>query len=84
MAHGTLCQTDLVGPDSKSPCKAAIRSPPPLAPQFTFWHRSTPNPHQPKALPSSSAARKLALENSAFQDANESPPSPSPSKAAAA
>ncbi|KAL6753786.1 hypothetical protein V8C86DRAFT_3028560, partial [Haematococcus lacustris] len=36
------------------------------------------------SLPSSSAARESALENSEQEDANKSPPSPSPSKAAAA
>ncbi|GFH26665.1 hypothetical protein HaLaN_24848, partial [Haematococcus lacustris] len=46
--------------------------------------RSTPNPHQPKGLPSSSAARQPALENSEQEDASKSPPSPSLSKAAAA
>ncbi|KAJ9514676.1 hypothetical protein QJQ45_028444 [Haematococcus lacustris] len=46
--------------------------------------RSASNPQQPKALPSRSAARESALENSEQEDANKSPPSPSPSKAAAA
>ncbi|GFH15357.1 hypothetical protein HaLaN_11567 [Haematococcus lacustris] len=42
-------------------------------------------PGAPKALPSSSAARQLAIANSELEDANsKSPPSPSPSKAAAA
>ncbi|GFH22450.1 hypothetical protein HaLaN_19920, partial [Haematococcus lacustris] len=47
--------------------------------------RSAPIPYQPKALPSSSAARQSALENRELEDAiSKSPPSPSPSKAAAA